>query len=430
MERPLNLEILNGHLVDPKNEIDQVTNIFIADGKVAAIAKPPDAWQADQTIDAANKLVLPGLVELSASLREPGQEHKATIQSETLAAAAAGITSLACLPTTDPVVDSPAQIELIEQLSQNSGHCHVYVIGALTAGLQGESLSEMAALKAAGCVGVSNVMRPIKNSLVLRHAMEYAASQDLTIFTYAMDRDLANNGCIHEGLTSSRLGLPGIPAAAETAAVAFQLALIEELNVRTHFCRISTRRAAKMIARARYDKLPITADTSILHLFLTDQDLQDFDGLCNNLPPYRTRDDREGLREGLQNGTFSAICSDHQPHEIEAKLAPFQSTEPGSSTLETLLPLILELVHKNILSLCEGIRLVTQGPAEILGIPAGNLHVGERADLCIVDSKLDWTVSSESILSRGKNTPLLGDQLTGRVTHTILDGKLIFENHS
>ncbi len=430
MERPLNLEILNGHLVDPKNEIDQVTNIFIADGKVAAIAKPPDAWQADQTIDAANKLVLPGLVELSASLREPGQEHKATIQSETLAAAAAGITSLACLPTTDPVVDSPAQIELIEQLSQNSGHCHVYVIGALTAGLQGESLSEMAALKAAGCVGVSNVMRPIKNSLVLRHAMEYAASQDLTIFTYAMDRDLANNGCIHEGLTSSRLGLPGIPAAAETAAVAFQLALIEELNVRTHFCRISTRRAAKMIARARYDKLPITADTSILHLFLTDQDLLDFDGLCNNLPPYRTRDDREGLREGLQNGTFSAICSDHQPHEIEAKLAPFQSTEPGSSTLETLLPLILELVHKNILSLCEGIRLVTQGPAEILGIPAGNLHVGERADLCIVDSKLDWTVSSESILSRGKNTPLLGDQLTGRVTHTILDGKLIFENHS
>lgn len=430
MEQPLKLEILNGHLVDPKNEIDRVANVFIADGKVVATTKAPDSWQSDQTIDAVNKLVLPGLVELSASLREPGQEHKATIQSETLAAAAAGITSLACLPTTDPVVDSPAQIELIEQLSQNSGYCHVYVIGALTAGLQGESLSEMAALKAAGCVGVSNVMRPIKNSLVLRHAMEYAASQDLTIFTYAMDRDLANNGCVHEGLTSTRLGLPGIPAAAETAAVAFQIALIEELNVRTHFCRISTRRAANMIKRARFDKLPITADTSILHLFLTDQDLQDFDSLCNNLPPYRGREDREGLREGLQNGAFSAICADHQPHEIEAKLAPFQSTEPGSSTLETLLPLILELVHESILSLSEGIRLVTQGPAEILGIPAGSLGVGEKADLCVVDSILDWTISSETMYSSGKNTPLLGDQLTGRVTHTILDGKVIFENHS
>lgn len=424
----MKLEIINGHLVDPKNEIDQQADVFFADGKVVSVGKPPADWKADQSIDASNKLVLPGLVELSASLREPGHEHKATVQSETSAAAAAGVTSLACLPTTDPVVDTPAQVELIEQLSHSSGQCNVYVIGALTTNLNGENLSEMAALKSAGCVGVSNVFQPMKSSLVLRRAMEYASSQDLTIFSYPLVHALANNGCVHEGVTSSRLGLPGIPAAAETAAVAFQIALIEELNVRTHFCRITTQRSVSMIARARFDKLPISADTSILHLYLTDQEIQGFDGLCHNQPPYRTLDDREGLRKGIQDGTLSAICADHQPHEIEAKLAPFQSTEPGSSTIETLLPLTLELVKENVLTLSEAVNLVTQQPADILGIPAGNLCVGSRADACIVDLRHSWILNSENILSRGKNTPLLGDQLNGRVTHTILNGTLIYEN--
>ena len=424
----MKLEIINGHLVDPKNEIDQQADLYIADGKVVAISKKPDGWNADQTINANKKYVFPGLVELSASLREPGQEHKATIYSETHAAAASGITSLACLPTTKPVVDTPAQVELIEQLSNASGCCHVYVIGALTAGLKGENLSEMAALKAAGCVGISNVLRPVKSSLVLRRAMEYASSQDLTIFSYAQDHELANNGCIHEGITSTRSGLPSIPAAAETAAVAFQLALIEELNVRTHFCRLSTRRATKLIARARYDDLPVSADTSIMHLFLTDEDIEGYDGLLHNIPPYRARKDREGLRKGLEVGALSAICADHQPHEIEAKLAPFESTEPGSSTMETLLPLVLELVNEKVLSLTDAVRLITQGPAEILGISAGNLCIGEDADACIVDPNKIWTISSETLVSSGKNTPLLGDELRGRVTHTILDGKIVYEN--
>ena len=424
----MRLEILNGHLVDPANGIDRRANVFIADGKIAAVTDRPDTWQADWSIDAANKLVLPGLVELSACLREPGHEHKATIRSETLAAAASGITSLACLPTTDPVVDSPAQVELIEQLSRDSNRCRVYVIGALTAGLQGEYLSEMAALKAAGCVGVSNVLQPVKNSLVLRRAMEYASSQELTVFTYPIDHQLANNGCIHEGPTSSRLGLPGIPAAAETAALAFQLALIEELNVRTHFCRLSTERAVNMIARARRDNLPVTADTGILHLFLTDEDMQDFDGLCHNVPPYRTRADGDGLRQGAASGTLSAVSTDHQPHEIEAKLAPFQSTEAGSSTLETLLPLLLQLVDEGVLTLSGAIRLVTRAPAEILGLAGGDLGIGARADLCIVDPQAEWTLDGETMYSRGKNTPLLGKRLKGRVTHTFIDGEPVFED--
>ncbi|MCY4420751.1 MAG: dihydroorotase [Gammaproteobacteria bacterium] len=423
----MKLEILNGHLVDPANEIDQPKDVFMTDGKVVAVDKPPDGWKADHTINAANKLVLPGLVELSASLRQPGQEHKATIQSETKAAAAAGITSLACLPTTNPVVDSPAEVELIERLSQDSGHCRVYVIGALTKGLKGENLSEMAALKAAGCVGVTNVLHPLKSSLVLRRAMEYASSQALTVFTHPLDHHLANNGCVHEGLTSLRLGLPGIPGAAETAALAFHLALIEELNVRTHFCRLSTLRSVNMIARARENHLPVTADVSILHLYLTDSDIQDFDGLCHNLPPYRTQPDRDGLRMGLQDGTLTAICADHQPHEIEATLAPFQSTEPGSSNLESLLPLVLQLVQEGVLSLKEAVRCVTQQPAEILGISAGNLSVGGTADACIVDPGLDWVLTSETLLSRGKNTPMLGRQCKGRTTHTILGGKPVYQ---
>lgn len=424
----MKLEIINGHLVDPKNEVDQKVDVFIADGKVVALDKPPADWQAEQTIDAKNKLVLPGLVELSASLRQPGHEHKATVKSETKAAAAAGVTSLACLPITDPVVDTPAQVELIEQLSHESGMCNVYVIGALTTGLGGENLTEMAALKAAGCIGVSNVFQPMKSSLVLRRAMEYASSQDLTVFSYPLVHALANNGCVHEGLTSSKLGLPGIPAAAETAAVAFQIALIEELEVRTHFCRISTHRAVNMISRARYDGVPITADTSILHLYLTDQEIQGYDGLCHNQPPFRTAEDRDGLRTGIKDGSLNAICADHQPHEIEAKLAPFQSTEPGSSTIETLLPLTLELVKEGVLTLSEAINLITQQPANILGIDAGNLCVGSIADVCIVDLNNSWILSSEHLYSQGKNTPLLGDQLNGRVTHTILGGKLIYEN--
>lgn len=423
----MKLEILNGHLIDPANDIDGAADLFIADGKVAAVRKPPSAWEADHTINAAGRLVLPGLVELSASLRQPGQEHKATIRTETRAAAAAGITSLACLPTTSPVVDSPAEVELIEQLSQDSGHCRVYVIGALTRGLKGESLSEMAALKATGCVGVTNVLQPLKSPLVLRRAMEYASSQGLTVFTHPLDHHLANHGCVHEGLTGLRLGLPGIPAAAETAALAFHLALIEELDVRTHFCRLSTWRAVNMIARAREDDLPVSADASILHLFLTDHDIRDFDGLCHNLPPYRTQQDRDGLRNGLRDGTLSAVCADHQPHEIEAKLAPFQSTEPGSSTLESLLPLVLQLVDEGVLDLKEAVRRVTRQPAEILGIGAGSLSVGSEADACVVDPGLDWTLGGETLLSRGKNTPLLGQQLRGRATHTILGGRLVFQ---
>ena len=424
----MKLEIINGHLVDPKNEIDQQANVYIAEGKVVAVGKQPADWKAEQSIDAENKYVFPGLVELSASLREPGHEHKATIKSETYAAAAGGVTTLACLPNTDPVVDTPAQVELIEQLSHESDMCNVYVIGALTVGLNGENLSEMAALKAAGCVGISNVFHPMKSSLVLRRAMEYANSQDLTIFSYPLVHALANNGCVHEGITSTRLGLPGIPAAAETAATAFQIALIEELNVRTHFCRLTTQRAVNMVARARYDKLPITADTSILHLYLTDQEIQGFDGLCHHQPPFRTYEDREGLRQGLQDGSLSAICADHQPHEIEAKLAPFQSTEPGSSTIETLLPLTLELVNEEVISLSDAVNLITQQPADILGIDAGNLCVGATADVCIVDLNQSWILNSEHMYSQGKNTPLLGDQLNGRVTHTILGGKLIYEN--
>jgi dihydroorotase len=420
----MKLRISGGRVIDPANDVDRITDLFVADQKIAALDHPPSGFVADLEIDAHGQIVIPGLVDMAARLREPGQEHKATIASETRAAAAAGITSLCCPPDTDPVVDSPAEVELIEQRAQAAGCCRVYTIGALTAGLKGQTLSEMAALKAAGCVGVSNALRPIANSLVLRRAIEYAASQELTVFVHPFDHALANEGCAHEGAVATRLGLPGIPTAAETAAMGQLLALIEQTGARTHFCRLSTGRAVSMLARARYDGLPISADVCAHQLFLTEEAVSDFNSLCHTLPPLRTQRDLEGLRQGVAQGSITAICSDHQPHEIDAKQAPFFTTEAGISALETLLPLTLRLVKEGLLSLSDAIARVTSGPAAALGIPAGTLGVGQAADICMYDPDECWQLAPDRMISHGKNTPFLAWTFSGRVTHTFIEGRV------
>ena len=423
----MNTEISNAHLIDPANEVDRITKIYIQDRNIAAIDTAPAGWVADLSIDAKQHYVFPGLVDLATRLREPGQEHKATIASETLAAISGGITSVVCLPDTDPPIDSPAEIEFIQQRTQLSGHCHVYVVGALTRQLQGNMLTEMAALKEAGCVGVSNVLHPLTSSLVLRRAMEYASSQDLTLFYHPEDHDLRAGGCIHEGLSATRMGLPGIPEAAETAAVGSCLALIEQTNVRVHFCRLSTQRAVQMLERARFDGAPVSADVCAHQLFLHDEDIHDFDSNYHVLPPLRGKADMLGLRQRLSNNLIVGICSDHQPHDPDAKLAPFAATEAGISALETLLPLTLKLVDEQVLSLVEAVRLVTQLPAQLLNIDAGHLRSGAIADLCIVDPNLVWRLEPPSMLSSGSNTPFLGQSFKGKVTHTFVAGQLAYQ---
>ncbi len=430
MNKALRLHIKNGRVVDPGNNIDRVADVFIAAGRIVALDQAPDGFAAERVIDAGGLIVAPGLVDLAARLREPGQEHKATIASETRAAASAGITTLCLPPDTEPVIDTPAVVELVHLRAAQAGYARVVTLGALTRLLTGEQISAMAALKAAGCIGVSNGRRPVTNLLNLRHAMEYALTHDLTVFLHPDEPSLSNNGCVHEGAISTRLGLPGIPQAAETAAVARDLALIEQVGVRAHFCRLSTARAVQMIGRAQFDGLPVSADVSAHQLFLTDMDVMGFNSQCHVLPPLRTPRDRDGLRDGVVHGIISAVCSDHQPHELDAKLAPFIDTEPGISSLETLLPLSLRLVETGVLTLSQAVSRLTHGPAKILGIEAGTLAVDASADVCLFDPACIWRIEPRQLHSRGHNTPFAGWEFKGKTVMTLFEGRVVFEKDS
>lgn len=424
-----NVIIKNGHLIDPANNIDQLADIHIIDGKVAAI-EPANTLSLNdktQTIDATNLTVIPGLVDCCARLREPGQEHKATIQSETTAAARAGVTTLCCPPDTDPVIDEPAVVEFINHKTSNSAHSHVVILGALTAGLHGEHLSEMYALQQAGCIGLSNCRKPIENSLILKRAFSYAATFGIRVFIEPDEHWLSAGGCAHEGKIATRLGLKGIPVSAETIAIARALELVAETGVSAHFGRLSSANGADMIARAKNEHLPVTADVSAHQLHLTEHDISNFNSACHVIPPLRTQRDQEALCFALANGTIDAICSDHQPHDIDAKQAPFASTQAGISALETFLPLCLRLAQQTSLSLSDVINKITHAPAKILGIKAGTLAVGENADICIFDIDEDWQLTVDSINSHAKNTPFYGWNFQGKVKHTIINGSLLLD---
>jgi dihydroorotase len=420
--------IKNGHLIDPANNIDRPADIHVINGKIAAV-EAANTLQADtdtQVIDATNLKIIPGLVDCCARLREPGLEHKSTIHSETIAATRAGITTLCCPPDTDPVIDEPAVVEFINQKTSQTAHSRVVTLGALTAGLRGELLSEMFALKQAGCVGLSNCRRPVENSLILKRAFAYAATFDIRVFIEPDEHWLSVNGCAHEGKIATRLGLKGIPVSAETIAIARALELVAETGVKAHFGRLSSANGAEMIARAKNEQLPITADVSAHQLHLTEYDISSFNSYCHVIPPLRTQRDQDALRNAVSNGTFDAICSDHQPHNIDAKQAPFASTEAGISALETFLPLCLRMSQQTSLALNELISKITCSPANILGINAGTLSVGANADICIFDADEDWQLNIDAINSSARNTPFLGWNFQGKVKHTLVNGNLLF----
>lgn len=424
----MSLVIRGGRLIDPANDIDAKCDIYI-DGRgfIVGVGRAPKDFKPRRTIDASGKIVCPGLVDLRARLREPGLEYKATLESELNAAVAAGITTLCCPPDTNPVIETPAMVQMIQSRAWRFGLAFIHPLGALTVGLKGQQLSDMEALDEAGCVGFSNALQPVTDTLVMRRAMEYAASFDLTVFLHAEDPWLRCHGCMHEGEVSARLGLPGIPEAAETVGVARDLALIEQTGVRAHFCGLSTARAAAMVAEAQQRGLPVTADVTAHHLHLTEHDIGVFNTQCHVQPPLRSRQDRDGLRQALQTGVLAAVCSDHQPHEPDAKLAPFSDAAPGISGLETLLPLTLKLVDDGLLSLAQAIAVLTSRPADILGVDVGRLSVDATADICIFDPAARYTLAPDHLISRGRNTPFLGHELRGRVTHTLVGGQVIYE---
>lgn len=419
--------IRNGRVIDPASQLDIDQNIYINNGVIVAIADDLASFSADLEIDAYNKIVCPGLVDLNARLREPGQEHTATIDSETRAAAAGGITTLAVPPDTDPVIDNPTVVELIEDRAKKAGRTMVLTVGALTQKLDGELLAEMAALKAAGCVGVSNGLMEIKNTVIWRRALEYAATLDLTVFINPADPWLQKQGCVHEGNVSARLGLAGIPESAETIAVSRHLILIEQTGVRAHFHNISTGKAVEMIREAQIRGLPITADVSAHHLHLCEHDLGNYDSFSHVMPPLRSVRDREQLKQGIRDGIIQAVASHHQPLDADAKLGPFAQTQPGISALETLLPLTLKLVEDEEITLQQALASLTCQPAAILGSDAGQLTVGGNADICIIDADVQYDCRPDNFISAGKNSPLAGWLFQHQVSHTLFHGKLVYQ---
>ena len=424
------ISIRNGRLVDPANGIDAECDLHIADGRIAAVGPAPAGFRADRTLDARGLVVCPGLVDLCARLREPGLEHKANIASETAAAAASGITTLCCPPDTSPVIDTPAVAQLVAQTAERYGNARVIPAGALTQGLAGEQISEMAALKHAGCSVMCHADLPIKNTLVERRAMEYATTYGLTVFLRPEDRHLRDQGCVHEGRVATRLGLPGIPEAAETVALARDLALAQQTKANVHFRCLSTGRATEMLAEAVGRGISASADVSAHQLFLSEDDIGTFDSNCHVTPPLRTSEDREALRAALARGELEAVCSDHRPHEADAKLAPFPATAPGISALETLLPLVLRLVAEEVMDLATAIARVTVGPAQILQLPLGQLDVGRVGDVCVFDPNARWRLSETTLVSEGKNSAFLGEELVGRVSWTLLAGRVVYQRNA
>ena len=423
----MTIEITHGRVIDPKNGIDRVMSLYLADGVVAALGAAPSGWRAERVVDARGLVVCPGLIDLSARLREPGFEYKATLESEMQAAVAGGVTSLACPPDTDPPLDEPGLVQMLKHRARSLHQAHVYPIGALTVGLEGLELTEMGELAEAGCVAFSQAERPLTDTGVMLRAMQYAATFGHRVWLRAEDAHLGKGGVAHDGEVSTRLGLPGIPAAAETIALASILALVRHTGVRVHLCRLSTAEGVAMVRAAKQEKLPVTCDVAVHHLHLCDVDIGWFDAQCRLIPPLRGTRDRDALRAGLSDGTIDLVCSDHTPVDDDGKQVPFGEAEPGATGLELLLPLTLKWAHEDRVALPEAIARITSRPASVLERDAGHLGVGAPADVCVFDPEHDWRVEPAALRSQGKNTPFMGLEVRGKVRATLVSGQIVHE---
>ena len=345
------LIIKSGNLVNPGGEISGVHDIYVKNGKIIGIDEDTTKLNSPKIIDAENQIICPGLVDLSVRFREPGLEKEATIHSESKAAVSSGITTVCYMPDTQPVIDTPAQIKLVENIFKNVGLCKVKVLASLTKNLDGKNLSPMMELKQAGAIALTNCFNPIENLLVLRRAMEYASGHEITLFFQPQNKCLTNDGCVHEGKISNKLGLPGIPSAAESVAVAEAILLSKLTGVKLHLCRISCLESVMLIRNAHSAGIKVTADIAIHQLFFDENSLNNFNSNFHVIPPFRANEDLVELQKAIKEKTIAAICSDHQPHNEDAKQAPFANTQHGIASIEILLPLLMELVDSGILDL-------------------------------------------------------------------------------
>jgi len=419
--------VRGGRVVDPASGYDHVVDVCLAAGRIVAIGHTPADFVPQRTLEAGGLVVAPGLVDLAARLREPGLEHKATLESEMRAAAAGGVSALACPPDTDPPLDEPGLVEMLKFRARNLPGPRVYPVGALTWGLRGEGITEMSELTEAGCLAFSQADAPLADTQVLMRAMQYASTFGYPVWLRPQDPYLARNGIAHEGAIAGALGLVGIPVVAETLAIGAILQLMRVTGARVHLCRLSSAAGVAAVRAAKAEGLPLTCDVAAHHLHLTDAELLRFDSQAHVVPPLRSEADRAALVAGLADGSIDAVCSDHAPHDDEAKEVPFGESEPGASGVELLLPLTLGWAREAGLTLPAALATVSSKPAEVLGLGLGRLVEGAPADLCIFDAQARWTVTRESLRSQGRNSPFLGRELTGRVCYTVIDGHLDFE---
>lgn len=417
-------------LIDPATGEMLPKDLLLADGSVLAIVPPggkADGFTPDITIDAAGLFVAPGLIDLCARLREPGFEYKATLESEMQAAIAGGVTRLVCPPDTDPPLDEPGLVEMLKHRARLLAQAHVHPLGALTVGLKGEQITEMAELSEAGCVGFSQSTHPLVDTQVLFRAMQYAQTFGYALWAYARDPFMGAGGVAHSGPVATRMGLPGVPVANETLRLLTLFELVRSTGVRLHLCRLSSARGLELVRRAKAEGLPITADVSVHHLHLIDVDLGDYDSHARVDPPFRSHRDRDAIHAALKDGTLDAICSDHAPVDDDNKALPFGEAEPGVIGLELLLPLTLSWARGQGLGLPKALDLLTRKPAGILGRDAGELRPGGQADLVIFDPDRPWLVTRSGLHSLGCNTPFLGREVLGQVMATVVEGRLVFD---
>lgn len=411
------IQIKNGRVVDPQSGFDAVADVFVADGRIVGIGQAPAGFVAASTLAADGLVVCPGLVDLSARV--------GNLESELGAAVAGGITAVACPPDTDPPLDEPELVERLVRHAAALGLARVHPLGALTQQLAGEKLAELCGLAKAGCIGFTQARQPLIDTQVLLRAMQYAATFGFAIGLQPQDYYLGRDGVAHDGEVASRLGLSGIPVAAETVAVATALQLTRETGARLHLNRLSSAAALDLVRSARAAGLAVTCDVAVHHLHLSETDIGYFDSRARFAPPLRAESDRAALRAAVAEG-LAAVCSDHTPVDDDGKALPFGEAEPGASALELLLPLTLQWAAEDGLPLARALARVTCDPAAVLGIDGGVLAVGKSADLCLFAPDEAWTVSAETLRSEGKNTPFLGVELHGRVRHTLVDGRLVY----
>jgi dihydroorotase len=426
MTRPLLIQ--RGRLIDPRNGIDGVFDLLLENGKVSRVSAAPLAPAAGaQVIDASGKWVFPGFIDLHVHLREPGEERKETILTGSRAAVAGGFTAVVAMPNTKPVNDSVLVTRLVLEKARAANLCRVYPAGAISKGLQGEEMAEIGTLVQAGCVCITDDGRPVMNAALMRRVLQWAKPLGVPVMVHEEDLTLSARGSMTEGPMATRLGLLAIPASAEVAMVARDMVLVEETGCALHVAHLSCEGSVRLVREAKRRGLPVTCEVAPHHFTLTDEAVAGYDTHAKMMPPLRLASDVRAVQEGLADGTVDAIATDHAPHGPPEKQVEFEKAMNGIVGLETALPLTLELVRKGLFDVRRMAQLLSEGPARIFKLSGGHLGEGALGDVTVVDPDAEWTIASDRFLSKSRNTPFHGRKAKGRVSHTIVGGRVVFE---